>query len=75
MIYLINDKEVERKDFYRKLESCVFSLFPCCIYQIRDENKKLRKIKRLLLDGFVRIVDGTKFQIKRIDLEALKDVN
>ena len=73
MKYLINDKEVKRKDFYIKLESCVFSLFPCCIYQIEAEQKKLRRIKRLLLDGFIRIVDGVKFQIKRIDLEVSKD--
>ena len=65
MIYLINDKEVERKDFYRKLELCVFSLFPCSIYQIEYENKKLRSIKRQLLDGFFKIIDDVKFQIKR----------
>lgn len=66
MIYLINDKEVDRKDFYRKLESCVFNLFPCCIYQIEEENKKLRKIKRELLYGLTKNIDGVIFQIKRI---------
>lgn len=71
MIYLINDKEVKRKDFYHKLEACVFSLFPCCIYEIEAEEKKLRKIKRQLLDGFIKIVDDVKFQIKRIS-EVLK---
>ena len=73
MIYLVNDKEIKRKDFYQKLESCVFSLFPCCIYQIEDEEKKLRKIKRQLLDGFIKIIDNVKFQIKRIDLEVKQD--
>lgn len=72
MIYLINDKEVKRKDFYLKLELCVCKLFPCCIYQIEAENKKLRKIKRQLLDGFIKRINGTKFQIKRIE-EVLKE--
>ena len=49
LIYIIDDKEVERIDFYRILEKCSTNLFPCCIYEIEAEQKKLRKIKKELL--------------------------
>lgn len=66
LIYIIDDKEVERIDFYRILEKCSTNLFPCCIYEIEAEQKKLRKIKKELLHGITKNVDGVIFQIKRI---------
>lgn len=66
LIYIINDKEVERKEFYRILERCSISLFPCCIHEIEAEQKKLRSIKRELLFGLTRKVNGVIFKIKRI---------
>ena len=66
LIYLINDKEVERKFFYRFLEMHTTKFQHCCIHEIEAEQKELRRIKRELLYGFVKKIDGVKFQIKRI---------
>lgn len=66
LIYLIDDKEVERKFFYRVLEMYSTKFQHCCIYEIEAEQKELRRIKRELLYGFIKKIDGVKFQIKRI---------
>lgn len=67
LIYLINDTEVERKFFYQYLERCVTNLFYCCSYEIKSEYKELRRIKREILYGFIKYINGIKFQIKRGD--------
>lgn len=65
LIYLINNKKVERKEFYRILKRCSTNLFHCCIYEIEAEQKELRRIKRELLYGLTKKVAGVIFQIKR----------
>lgn len=66
LIYLVNDKEVEKKEFYRYLELCSTKLSHCCAYEIEAEQKELRRIKRDLLYGIIKKISGVKFQIKRI---------
>lgn len=66
LIYLVNEQEVERKDFYHYLELCSTKLSHCCVYEIEAEQKELKRIKRELLYGLIKKISGVKFQIKRI---------
>jgi hypothetical protein len=66
LVYIINDKEVERKDFYRILKRYVTNYSHCCIYEAEAEQKELKRIKRELLYGLTVKIAGVIFKIKRI---------
>ena len=66
LMYIINNKEVERKEFYRILKRCVTNYSHCCIYESEAEQKELRRIKMELLYGLTVKVAGIIFKIKRI---------
>ena len=66
LVYLINEKEVSRKDFYYMLRNASTKLSPCCIHEIEAEEKEYRRKKRDLLYGFSVKKQDLLFKIERI---------
>ena len=65
-IYLINDREVKRTDFYDTLFALTHHHQYCCIHEVEACDKQYKKYRRDLLYGLIRKIGSFKFEVKRV---------